>query len=109
MFIRLCLFVFLATCSPDGIHRVGSMYISEKDPHKVLFTGKDKSNFHTLDMGVTYTACPQIEIQDVRLHPVQHDWVLASSMSPGCHTSQEGPLGEECYKMVRKHIAVLDD
>lgn len=96
------LFSFFFFFSPDGIHHVGSMYISEKDPHKVLFTGKDKSNFHTLDMGVTYTACPEIEIQDVRLHPIQHDWILASSMSSGCHATEEGPSGEDCFKIVRK-------
>lgn len=79
---------------------VSSMFISEKDPHKVLFTGKDRANFHTLDMGTTYTACPSIEIQDVRLHPTQPDWILASSMSPGCHATEAGPSGEDCFKIL---------
>jgi len=80
------------------------MFISEKNPHKVLFIGKNRSNFHTLDMGVSYQPCPQIDIMDVRLHPRQPDWILASSMSEGCHPTEDGGVSEhECYKIVRTH------
>lgn len=86
---------------PEGIHFVTGMYISPRDPHKVFFTGKQKANFHTLDMGRSYHACPQIEIMDVRLHPAMQEWILASTMAPGCQQKQEGPVsGEECYKIL---------
>lgn len=82
------------------------MFISEKNPHKVLFIGKNRSNFHTLDMGVSYHPCPQIDIMDVRLHPRQPDWILASSMSEGCHPTEDGGVSEhECYKIVRHTCA----
>jgi len=86
---------------PDGMHHVSSMYISEHDPHRILFTGRNKQNFHTLDMGSTFIPCPQIDIQDVRLHPTQKDWLLASAMAPGCNAEHEA-AGEDaqCYKIL---------
>jgi hypothetical protein len=81
------------------------MYLSSQDPHKVLFIGREHLHFHTLDMGASYVACPEIAIQDVRLHPTQHSWVLASAMAPGCAHTTDGFVGQECFKIVSTAIA----
>lgn len=90
----------LCVFSPHGITHVTGMYLSERNPHHVFFTGKGKTSFHTRDMGLTYHPAPQIDIMDVRLHPVHHEWMLASGMSEGCTDSHEGMQGDKCYKIV---------
>ena len=53
---------------------------------------------------VSYTP---LDIKDVRLHPTQKNWILASSMSNGCDEhGQPTSKRKHCYKTVSERNVV---
>jgi hypothetical protein len=40
--------------------------------------------WHTTDRGITYTLGALLAVKDVRLHPAQPNWLLASTMTRAC-------------------------
>lgn len=96
--------------SPSGAGHVHSFFLSSDDPRKALFVSRGRStSFHTTDMGQTYASCAPLDIVDVRLHPVNHNWLLASALSAGCAPIGQGRGEGDCFKTVRTNTQTADD
>lgn len=75
---------------------VRSVHISRADPRKIFFMGTQSENWITTDMGKTYKPTPDIDLHEVKLHPVQSNWILGASMSTGCKAEPK----MDCYKVL---------
>jgi len=75
---------------------VRSMHISKADPNKIFLIGHGKENWASDDMGNKYSATAELDLYEVRLHPVQSNWILGASMSPGCQNDPK----TDCYKVL---------
>jgi len=72
----------------EGIQKtkIKSMHIS-KNHNTVFFIGHDDNNWVTIDGGDTYIKSQPVDLIDVRLHPTNPEWFLASGNSKGCKGS----------------------
>lgn len=67
--------------------KVKSMHISSNH-NTVFFIGHDDNNWVTTDGGDSYIKTQAIDLIDVRLHPSNPEWFLASGNSHGCSGSK---------------------
>ncbi len=74
---------FLAQGGGSRTSKIKSMHIS-KNHNTVFFIGHGDNNWVTLDGGRSYSSTQDVDLIDVRLHPTNRDWFLASGNSKGC-------------------------
>mmetsp|Transcript_41952 Transcript_41952/g.70015 ORF Transcript_41952/g.70015 Transcript_41952/m.70015 type:complete len:856 (+) Transcript_41952:36-2603(+) len=63
--------------------KIKSMHISKKH-NTVFFIGHGDNNWATIDGGDTFIKTQALDLIDVRLHPTNPEWFLASGNSAGC-------------------------
>ncbi len=60
-------------------------------PLQILFRGIEKENWISKDMGKTYTPLSNAhKFDEVKMHPRQASWILATAMAPECSKGEGG-------------------
>jgi hypothetical protein len=70
--------------------KITELAISPVNRNYVFVRGASSTHWISKDMGKTYTALQHEPFDSVSLHPTQPEWLLASTVAPGCQ--KEGPV-----------------
>jgi len=87
--------------------KIKSMHISKKHS-TVFFIGHEDNNWVTIDGGDSYIKTPPLDLIDVRLHPTNPEWILASGNSNGCKSSSVAGTDEKERFCFRKLYVTKD-
>mmetsp|Transcript_24500 Transcript_24500/g.59046 ORF Transcript_24500/g.59046 Transcript_24500/m.59046 type:complete len:828 (+) Transcript_24500:5-2488(+) len=82
----------------DGKSGVLSMHVSAGDTNKVFFRGASKQHWISTDEGAKYQPLPEaFSIKEVKMHPTEPGWMLASHLSDGCKKAERSDCQMEVH------------
>ena len=68
-----------------------SLHVSPVDSNKIFFRGVGKQHWVTFDQGDHYMPLdPSFTIKEVKMHPTESEWMMASHLTDGTPPSQLG-------------------
>jgi hypothetical protein len=74
----------------EGKSGILSVHSSAVDSKKIFFRGAGKQHWVTFDEGDHYMPLePSFTIKELKMHPTEADWMMASHLSDGCHKAGE--------------------
>ena len=75
-----------------------SFHVSAADTSKIFFRGTGKQHWHSTDRGTKYAPLePSFIIKEIKMHPTESEWMLASSLTDGCRKSDREHCNMEVY------------
>jgi len=84
--------------SDDEKSGILSFHVSPGDTSKVFFRGTGKQHWLTLDRGQKYQPLePAFTIKEVKMHPTEAEWMLASHLTEGCKSAERKGCNMEVY------------
>jgi len=95
-----------------------SFHASPVDSSKIFFRGSGKQHWLTLDRGLHYQPLdPAFVIKEVKMHPTESEWMLASHLTDGCKKSSRVDCNMEVYltqdlgktwKLLQRYVAQFE-
>ena len=95
-----------------------SFHVMPADTSKIFFRGVGKQHWHTVDRGLKYIPLdPAFIIKEVKPHPTEPEWMLASHLTEGCRTTARKDCSMEVYltqdlgktwKLLQRYVAQFE-
>ena len=95
-----------------------SFHVSPSDTSKIFFRGIGRQHWMTTDRGARYQPLdPSFIIKEIKMHPNEPDWMLASSLTDGCRKTERKNCNMEVYltqdlgktwKLLQKYVAQFE-
>ena len=71
-----------------------SFHVSPADTSRIFFRGTNRQHWLTTDRGVKYVPLePSFVIKEVKMHPTEPEWMLASHLTEGCKRAERVDFG----------------
>ena len=97
---------------------IQSFHASPADSSKIFFRGSGKQHWMTLDRGLKYQPLePSFIIKEVKMHPTEAEWMLASHLTDGCKKAARTECNMEVYltqdlgktwKLLQRYVAQFE-
>ena len=95
-----------------------SFHASPADTVNIFFRGTGKQHWMSQDRGARYMPLePSFVIKEVKMHPTEPEWMLASSLSDGCRKAEREHCNMEVYltldlgktwRLLQKYVAQFE-
>jgi hypothetical protein len=86
------------TSEEEGKSGILSFHASPADSNKIFFRGSGKQHWLTLDKGDKYMPLdPSFTIKEVKMHPTESEWMMASHLTDGCHLTDRRNCSLDVY------------
>ena len=95
-----------------------SFHVSPADTSRIFFRGTNRQHWLTTDRGVKYVPLePSFVIKEVKMHPTEPEWMLASHLTEGCKRAERVDCNLEVYltqdlgrtwKLLQRYVAQFE-
>jgi hypothetical protein len=104
--------------SDDEKSGILSFHVAPGDTSKVFFRGVGRQHWLTTDRGGKYQPLePAFTIKEVKIHPIEPEWMLASHLTDGCKKQERQDCNMEVYltqdlgrswKLLQRYVAQFE-
>ena len=78
-----------------------SFHVAPSESSKIFFRGSGKQHWMTTDRGLKYVPLePAFSIKEIKMHPTEPEWMLASHLTEGCKKTNRVDCSMEVYLSV---------